>query len=138
MKTLEQVKNYLKVEGMNEKDIHKVIGFLYAECDFVLGTPLRYKVARNTFLNFVNWYEEENDVFDELLEKKKNIQDLWSGLHVCVSDVKSKFNDETFDLCEQMHMIDHCKVFLESIEHILGEMQEILEAAKDEKEKEVK
>lgn len=138
MKTLEQVKNYLSVEGMNEKDIHKVIGFLYAEGDFVLGTPLRYRLTNNSFQSFVNWYEKEGDEFDELFEKRKNIQDLWSGLHVCVSDVKSKFNDETFDLCEQMHMIDHCKGFLESIEHILGEMQEILEAAEDEKEKEVK
>lgn len=134
MKTLEQVKNYLEVEGMNKNDIHKVIGFLYAEGDFVLGTPLAYKVTDNSFQSFVNWYEEDNDKFDELFEMRTNIEKLWSGVIKKVP--KIDFNEDTFDLCEHRKAIEDCKTNIEAIEDVLKAMTKILVEMEDEKEEE--
>lgn len=141
MKTLEQVNNYLKVEGMNEKDIHKIIGFLYAEGDFVLGTTLTYKVTNNSFQSFVNWYEEDNDKFDELFMIRQEIENLWIKI---VENVPSiDFNDDAFDLREHQKSVRFCKSTVEMIEELLDKMNKGLIAMEDEKsegnqEKEVK
>lgn len=141
MKTLEQVNNYLKVEGMNEKDIHKIIGFLYAEGEFVLGSTLTYKVTNNSFQDFVNWYEDEDDDFDELFMKRQEIENLWIRIGRIIPSID--FNDDAFDLREHQKAVSFCKTTIEMIEELLDKMNKALIAMEDDKseenqEKEVK
>lgn len=142
MKTLEQVKNYLEVEGMNSTDIHKVIGFLYAEGDFVLGTCLKHKVTKNTFQNFVNWYEEEeDDPFDKLFAMRQEVESLWANIRKNFPTID--FNDDSFDLREHQKAVRFCKTTAEMIEEVLDKMNKTLNEMEDgflesSEEKEVK
>lgn len=66
MKSLKEVKEYLKEVGVSEKDIKAVYGFLYAEGEMPINEKLEFKPTENTFIDFVSWYEDEEDEDDEM------------------------------------------------------------------------
>lgn len=137
MKSLEQVKKYLEVEGINQNDCHKVIGFLYAEGDFALGTGLKFRVTANTFSNFVNWYEDEGTNIDGLIDCKDEIFSLWSKIKDEVGKVlNTKYNEE-FDLRTHCDNVLKCHEFLDTITDNLCRLQGMLEEMEDNEKEEI-
>lgn len=66
MKSLKEVKKYLTEVGVSENDIKAVYGFLYAEGEMPIEEKLDFKPSKNTFVDFVNWYEDEDCGDDEM------------------------------------------------------------------------
>lgn len=66
MKSLKEVKEYLTEVGVNEEDIKAVYGFLYAEGEMPIEENLEYKPTNKTWMDFVNWYEDESEDDDEM------------------------------------------------------------------------
>lgn len=66
MKSLKEVKKYLTEVGVNEEDVKAVYGFLYAEGEMPIEEKLEYKPTNKTWIDFVNWYENESDDDDEM------------------------------------------------------------------------
>ena len=136
MKSLENVKEYLKVKGMNDKDIHKVIGFLYAEGDFVLGTPLNYKKNENCFANFVKWYEDENGYCEKIDEYGDNIIDGWIKLRNIVISRGDKINAFNIDLKEVGDAIEDVHRCADNILENANKLRAVLESLEEEENEE--
>lgn len=66
MKSLKEVKKYLTEVGVNEEDIKAVYGFLYAEGEMPIEEKLEFKPTNKTWMDFVNWYEDEECGDDEM------------------------------------------------------------------------
>ena len=136
MKKLEEVKEYLKVKGMNDKDIHKVIGFMYAEGDFVLGTPLNYKRTENCFANFVKWYEDENDCDEKIDEYGDNIINGWMKLKDIVVSRGNKINAFNIDLTEIVDVIEDVRRCADNISENVSKLHALLESLEEEENEE--
>lgn len=136
MKSLKEVKTYLKEKGMNDKDIHKVIGFLYAEGDFVLGTTLNYKKTENCFANFVKWYEDESDCYEKIDEYGYNIINEWMKLKDIVLSRGNKINAFNIDLKEIVDAIEDVHHCADNISENVNKLRTVLESLEEEENEE--
>ena len=85
MKTIEEVKNYLKAYGVNKKNANKIMGFLLGKGVIEKGEIVRFRdcdckgraLPTITFGEFYEWFESEDEfkVLEGLLNFLQDEQD---------------------------------------------------------------